>query len=143
MIRYQLVCECKNEFESWFRSSADFDKQCGKNLLSCPICGSSSVTKGLMAPNVSTSRKKNQISANKATKDAIEGLNTAIRQYRDKVTETADYVGDEFATEARKMHYGDAPERGIYGEAEVNEIKDLHDEGVEVTPLPSLPEDKN
>ncbi len=143
MIRYQLICKCKNEFESWFRSSEDFDQQRKKGFLSCPQCGGSDVSKALMAPNVSTSRKKKQISANKAQKNAMEELNTALRNYRTHVTETADYVGDQFATEARKIHYGDEPTRGIYGEAQVNEIKELHEEGVEVMPLPSLPEDKN
>lgn len=143
MIRYQLICKCKYEFESWFRSSSDFDQQCKRGLLSCPSCGGSDVSKALMAPNVSTSRKKKQISAKKSEAGALEELNTAIRNYRDHITETADYVGDRFATEARKIHYGEEPTRGIYGEAQVSEIKELHEEGVDVMPLPSLPEDKN
>jgi len=143
MIRYQLVCKCKYEFESWFRSSDDFDQQRDKGLLSCPSCAGSEVSKALMAPSVRTSAKKKQISAQKEKSKALDEINSALRNYRNQVTERADYVGDQFASVARKMHYGDEPERGIYGEAQVKEIKELHDEGVQVLPLPSLPEDKN
>lgn len=143
MIKYQLVCKCKSEFESWFRSSADFDQQLEKGLLSCPVCGSSKVTKALMAPNVATSRKKKQAAGELAKETFLKELGVAARKMREFVEQNADNVGDKFADEARKMHYGEAPKRGIYGQAGVKDIAELEEEGVEVIPLPVLPEDKN
>ena len=143
MIRYQLKCHCKNEFESWFRSSADFDQQLEEKLLSCPLCGSTEISKALMAPNVSTSRLKKQTSENQSRDRELEELRVAARKIREHVVENSEYVGDKFANEARKIHYGDVPQRGIYGEADSDDLRELSEEGVEVMPLPSLPEDKN
>ncbi|GJM03089.1 MAG: hypothetical protein DHS20C08_15900 [Rhodomicrobium sp.] len=178
MIRYQLKCKRKHEFDSWFRSSADFDEQQAEGLLSCPHCGSKSVEKALMAPNVSTSRRsaaavdrefaQASVAASEASNEASAVINTeaasgstappspltgspasdaevrqALRDMREKVTQNADYVGDRFASVARDMHYGDEPQRGIYGEAEQKEVRELVEEGINIMPLPSFPEDKN
>lgn len=156
MIRYQLICECKHQFDSWFRSSDDFDRQKENGLLACPCCGGGQVAKALMAPNLSTTAKKHggagDESREPGLRDGAGGepsasdakkLRAAIREMRAHVTKNADYVGSEFTTVARDMHYGDAPERGIYGEAKVSDVKALKDEGINVLPLPSLPEEKN
>lgn len=153
MIRYQLKCKCAHAFDSWFRSSSDFDEQKAGGLLNCPLCGSDKVEKALMAPNVATSRKKaaarssavpeeQQTVAAPATAEEAE-MRRAMKAMKDYVTQNADYVGDKFTTVARDMHYGDAPQRGIYGEAAFNEVRELQAEGIEVMPLPSLPEEKN
>lgn len=143
MIRYQLVCKCKAEFESWFRSSLDFDQQLNDGLLACPACGSPKISKALMSPNVTTSRRKKQADGEFAKETFMKELGAAARKMRDFVEQNADNVGDKFADEARKMHYGETPKRGIYGQAGVKDIAELEEEGVEIMPLPVLPEDKN
>lgn len=143
MIRYQLVCKCKNEFESWFRSSEDFDKQREAGLLSCPACGGVDVEKALMAPNVSTARKKAQTEKSLAADKAEQHMQKALREMRTQMTKESEYVGDKFVSVARKIHHGDEPERGIHGEAKLKDVQELNKEGIHVLPLPSLPEDKN
>ncbi len=154
MIRYQLVCTCKHQFDSWFRSSDDFDHQKDDGLLACPRCGSSAVSKALMAPNLSSSGKSSAKQRDvlprdrgeeslKSHDDEAGKIRTAMREMRAQITKNADYVGSAFTSVARDMHYGDAPERGIYGEANVSDVKKLKAEGINVLPLPSLPEEKN
>lgn len=143
MIRYQLQCENSHEFETWFRSSADFDKQSAAGLLSCPACGSHEVTKALMAPSVSTARKKAARDVESRHADRAREIQGKLREMRELVTQNSENVGDRFARVARDMHHGEEPERGIYGKAEGHEIKDLIEDGIDVMPLPELPEDKN
>lgn len=144
MIRYQLVCKCKNQFESWFRSSSDFDQQCERGLLACPVCGSGDVSKALMAPNVSTSRgKKTPASSDLSVPASEKTMVDAIRNFREKIINNSEYVGADFSSVARDIHYGDEPERPIHGEATVADVNELTDEGIEVLSIPALPEDKN
>lgn len=155
MIRFQLVCKCKNQFESWFRSSDDFGLQCAKGLLSCPSCGSKDITKALMSPNVSTSRSKatevtktteaTETTESRALNDSPsqKEIREAVRDFRTQITEKSEYVGEKFSAVARKIHYGDEPDRMVHGEASVKDVKELKDEGIGVMPLPELPEDKN
>ncbi|MGI9465306.1 MAG: DUF1178 family protein, partial [Aestuariivirgaceae bacterium] len=114
---------------------------------SCTVCGSTDVAKQLMAPGIAAKSNKyeptnQQMLAGPQNAEQRE-LVDAVRRLRKHVTETADYVGDEFPEEARKMHYGEADERGIYGEASPNEAKELIEEGIKVAPLPKLPDDAN
>ncbi|MCE1237252.1 MAG: DUF1178 family protein [Hyphomicrobiales bacterium] len=149
MIHYTLLCEAEHEFEGWFRSSADFDAQVADGLVACPVCGSTSVTRGLMAPNVQSGRAREEraettkrqtvMLPDQAQKMMLE----ALREIRKKVTENATYVGDRFAEEARRMHYGEVEHQGIWGEATSEEASSLSDEGIEFQPLPGLPEDRN
>ncbi len=140
MIKYQLVCDNDHEFAGWFRSSEDFDKQVKRKLVDCPDCGSKKVEKALMAPNVSTSRKK---AAELPPEKRAELIN-AMREIRKKVEENAEYVGPRFAEEARRIHYKETDEgKGIYGEATLAEAKELAEEGIDFMPLPVLPEDQN
>jgi hypothetical protein len=148
VIRYALICDSGHEFESWFRSSADYDRQHKRELIACPSCGSAKVEKRIMAPAIASGRKSDvpQIEAPKpvamAAPQELE-LRKKLKELRDHVTKNADYVGDRFPELARQMHYEEIAQRSIYGEARPDEVKELLDEGVEVAPLPVLPEDRN
>lgn len=141
MIRFSLHCGSSHDFEGWFRNNEDFDAQIARNLVQCPVCHSANVTKALMAPSVSTGRSQEKIAA--AMGEAQQKILAEMRELSRKVKENADYVGDKFAEEARKIHHGEAETRGIYGEATRDEITSLVDDGVEIMPLPVLPEDYN
>lgn len=132
MIKYQLLCADDHEFEGWFRDSADYDAQAADSLVECPVCASSDVRKAVMAPAISRKRANNPERLNAIREDMIQ----AARRARDYVEKNFDYVGDKFPEEARKIHYGEASERGIYGEASGKEVKELIDEGVSIAPLP-------
>ncbi|MFK3691392.1 DUF1178 family protein [Agrobacterium tumefaciens] len=142
MIRYALACEKGHEFEGWFAGSDDFDNQLQRGFLSCPICNSLQVSKALMAPLVSTARRKEErqtLAMDAARKEALAKIREAVATIR----ASAEDVGDKFAEEARKIHYGEADERGIIGNASVQEAKALLEEGIDIAPLPLLPDDVN
>jgi hypothetical protein len=147
MIRYALICGEGHEFEGWFRDSADFDKQAKAASVTCPFCESTKVQKQIMAPSVAGARKGSAASPEKLRVAAPDprraAMIEALREMRKSVTENADYVGDKFPEEARKIHYKETEPRGIYGEASPNDAKELAEEGIEFHPLPSLPEDRN
>jgi hypothetical protein len=160
MIRYRLNCQNEHEFEAWFSSGESFDAQLKHQLVTCPECGSASVQKALMAPSVVTSEKKSakrqRGSAKRDTDDQAEGnspqlmsngpqteMLRQLRAMRDKILAEAEYVGPRFAEEARKIYHEEAPARGIYGEASAKDVRDLAEEGVDVFPVPVLPDDKN
>jgi len=132
MIRYALKCQFDHQFEAWFSNSAAFDEQKARHLIECPHCGTTGVDKAIMAPMVRTSEtaESRQVSAQKA-------LMEAAHKIRKHVETHFDYVGGNFAQEARDMHEGLTPERPIYGEASGKEIKALVDDGVPVAPLPT------
>ena len=134
MIRFSLICDQDHEFDAWFRSNDDFDRQKKRGFVDCPTCGSKKVGKALMAPAVSTGRKKEKIALamNEMQKKAM----AEIKALSEKIRENADYVGDKFAEEARKIHYGEVPDRQIYGEASQREAQELVEEGVDVALLP-------
>lgn len=143
MIKYQLQCDKDHEFAGWFPSSDAFDKQVKRKLVECPDCGSTKVRKALMAPSVATSRKKAKIETAEAAKAKAEVMK-AMRELRQKVEQNAEYVGPRFAEEARRIHYKETDEgKGIYGEASLEEAKELIEEGIDFMPLPVLPEDRN
>ena len=141
MIQFSLVCPEDHAFEGWFRSNDDFDDQIERGLVSCPSCGSPKVQKALMAPAVSTSRRQEMMSLamNAEQKKAVKQL----KEMTEKVKENADYVGEQFASEARKIHFGEVEPRGIYGEATAEEAKGLAEDGVGFVPLPKFPDDQN
>ena len=136
MIKYDLICERDHVFETWFSKGSDFDEQAPKGLIMCPHCGSKKIEKAIMAPNVSTSRTKDSIAEKKKAASSL--MNAAAEKIRQKVVDSCDYVGSGFAEEARAMHYGEKPERGIYGEATAGEAEELREEGVGVAPLPAI-----
>jgi hypothetical protein len=156
MIRYSLRCERGHAFESWFQSSSAYEAQEKRKLVNCPVCGSPKVERAIMAPQiVSKKGRESPVRAPAAATDvttptstpllmAQEGeLRAKLKELRDHIVKNADNVGERFPNEARKMHYGDIEHRPIYGEASPDEARSLIEEGVEVSPLPVLPEDRN
>ena len=172
MIRYALACDNGHTFESWFQSSAAYDKQAKRGLIGCPACGSTKVEKALMTPGLSGTRKRGaratapaheaaaptheatvpaQVPANLPEAPAAVAMMSPqerefrkkLKELREHLTKNADYVGQKFPEEARKMHYGEIEHRSIYGEASPQDAKDLHDEGIEFHPLPVLPDERN
>jgi hypothetical protein len=151
MIKYTLVCEQRHEFESWFASSAAYDKQEKRGLVSCPACGSGKVEKAIMAPRLAGTRKGKKRAAAETSAPAPvamlspqeQELRSKLKELREHITKNADYVGQKFPEEARKMHYGEIEHRSIYGEASIEAAKELSEEGIELHPLPMLPDDKN
>lgn len=142
MIRYALSCDNAHEFEGWFSESADFERQVAGGFLTCPTCGSASVSKMLMAPSVSTARKKEALTTlamDAARKQAIDKLKEAVAT----VKANSEDVGEKFPEEARKIHYGEVDARGIIGQATPAEARSLIDEGIEIAALPMLPDDVN
>ena len=139
MISFNLVCDSDHEFEGWFRNGAGFDEQRRKRRVECPVCGSRKVRKALSAPNITTSRSKAAAGKEKAGAMAAAKKQMAAMM-RDRVREKCDYVGAAFAEEARKIHYGETEERGIYGESSLEEAKELVEEGIDVTPIPWMEE---
>jgi hypothetical protein len=129
MIKYDLKCDNGDEFEAWFGSIADYDKQADAGLVECPHCGSKHVTKAPMAPSVQTSRKQ------EARKERAVAMAMAAK-VREHIKDNFDYVGDKFADEARKMHEGESEERAIWGEATPEEVRALKEDGVPASPLP-------
>ena len=143
MIKFSLICDREHEFEIWLGSSDEYDKQKKRKLLSCPSCSSSRIEKALMRPSVSTARKKDQMMQISNVQKAQKELMEKVRQLRDEVVKNGENVGQRFPEEARKIHYGEAEARGIFGSASVEDAKELIDEGIEVMPLPVLPDDQN
>lgn len=141
MIRFSLHCEHGHDFEGWFRSNDDFDTQRKRGFVECPECGSAKIEKALMAPAVSTSRKQEKIAL--AMGEAQKQAMAQLKVLSEKMRENADYVGDKFAEEARKIHFGETDPRGIYGEATPDEAKSLAEDGVEFMPIPVFPDDRN
>jgi hypothetical protein len=137
MIVYSLQCANEHGFDGWFKDSAAFDEQSKSGKLLCPVCNSKKVEKAIMAPAVSGA-KKSTFNA-----DEVRQMRQFMSGMRKAITENADYVGKDFPEEARKIHYGDAEERHIYGEATIEEAKELIEEGVEVAPLPPDLDDAN
>lgn len=147
MIRYTLTCDRQHSFEGWFASSAAYDRAAAADENVCPVCGSHAVEKSLMAPAVSGTKKKGDDTARKMAVAAPDPRSAALRElareFRRRVTEDADYVGDRFAEEARKIHYNEVEARGIYGEATLDEARSLNEEGIAFHPLPPAPDDAN
>jgi hypothetical protein len=154
MIRYALVCAKGHSFESWFQSSAAYDKQAKRALVTCPVCGTAKVEKEIMSPRLAGARKRDAAPApasetsSEPTPVAMVSpqereLRKKLKELRQHLTQNADYVGQKFPEEARKMHYGEIDHRSIYGEASPDEARKLHDEGVEFHPLPVLPDERN
>ena len=136
MIRYALVCEHEHAFEAWFGSSADYDDQAERGLVECPTCGSQLVRKQIMAAAVTGSRGDGPPPEMRAM------MMEAANRVRQHVEANFDYVGDQFAREARDIHEGVSPDRGIYGEATPREVRELIEDGVPVAPVPGAPRPK-
>jgi hypothetical protein len=162
MIRYTLRCERDHTFESWFQDSSAYDQQVKRKLVSCPACESVKIEKAIMAPRIVSKKGRERAEPAVAPPTPAPAvpeapaagptplvmaqereLRAKLKELRDHIVKNADNVGEKFPNEARKMHYGEIEHRPIYGEASPEEAKSLVDEGVEVSPLPILPEDRN
>jgi hypothetical protein len=163
MIRYTLICEKRHEFESWFVNSGAYDKQARRGLVTCPVCGSKNVEKALMAPRlgrVDAPSSREAVEAQPSSTDAApaaakpstplamispqeQEFRRKLRELRDHLVKNAENVGPRFPEEARKMHYGEAKHRSIYGVASPKDAQALHEEGIEFSPLPVLPDEHN
>jgi hypothetical protein len=160
MIRYTLRCDRGHAFESWFQSSSVYESQEKRKLVTCPACGSAKVERAIMAPQIVSRKGRDSalpapapvpapiadVAAPASTPLMMaqeRELRAKLKELRDHIVKNADNVGERFPNEARKMHYGDIEHRPIYGEASPDEARALIDEGVEVSPLPVLPDDRN
>jgi hypothetical protein len=141
VIQYSLICENAHKFDAWFKSAAAFDDQHGRGIVTCPVCSSAEVEKAIMAPAVN--RTDNERVSLSAGHPEAQKLREMMRALRTKVTSEADYVGDKFADEARKIHFKEVDPRGIYGEATREEVAGLVEDGVDFMPLPNLPDEAN
>ncbi len=143
MIHYSLKCSNDHGFESWFASAEAFDGLNRVGQVTCPVCGSTGIDKALMAPSVRPARKTTGAQPPRPLKATRSSdLEKAIAELRKQVEENSDYVGMNFAKEARAIHEGAAEARSIYGEARPDEARRLIEDGVPVAPLPFLPQRK-
>jgi hypothetical protein len=141
VITYSLTCANAHTFDAWFRNAAAYDEQHRKGIVTCPVCMSAEVEKAPMAPAVA--RGGPEKVALSAGHPQHAELMTMMRALRRKVVSEADYVGDRFAEEARRIHFREADPRGIYGEATREEVAGLVEDGIDFLPLPTFPDEHN
>lgn len=165
MIKYQLICDKSHEFEGWFGDSAAFETQQESGLLTCPVCGSADVRRALMAPNLASPKTRKTDLAEQqpsaqpepqpqpqapqqasaalppAAARKMQELMSEMRALQTRIREECRDVGNDFAEEARKIHYGEVEPEGIYGQATAEEREALDEEGIEIMDMPWLPKD--
>jgi hypothetical protein len=151
MILFKLRCPDSHEFEGWFRDNAAFDRQKSRGEIACPVCGDHEVEKAVMAPRLGRSRgelAEPSPPPPQAPKESVEKekrpptpaeMRRVLQEMRRQVEANCEHVGPRFAEEARKIHRGDAKDRGIYGEATPAESEKLAEEGIEIASIPWLP----
>ena len=140
MIKYKLYCKnCSNDFDSWFAKSKEYEKLKKSKLLICPNCNSVKIEKSLMAPSIINKQRKN----NKESKKFLE-IKNKLKEYKKFIKNNFDYVGDNFAYEARSIHYNNKKkEKGIYGKASIDEAKELSEEGIDIETVPWINDKEN
>ena len=161
MILFDIKCSEGHVFEAWFQNNDAYEKQAASDLIECPLCGCTKVSKSLMAPNIPAKGKSDDFSeplpvedhpdhrvlvsahskstnevSSEDVKRAIEHMHNTMAKFRQQVEKSCEYVGKNFADEARKIHYGEGEKRGIYGETTVRETEELIEEGIEILPVP-------
>ncbi len=161
MILYRLRCSKGHEFESWFKDSKTYERQEKKSLVGCAVCGDAKVTRAIMAPRLGTKGNKSKTEAPSEAASSVpipapqqhqaqqkmaalarhmpKELREALQKVRAEVEKNCEHVGDKFAEEARKIHYGESDKRGIYGETTDEEAEALAEEGIEFGRLPWIP----
>jgi hypothetical protein len=137
MILFDLKCGEGHVFEAWFRNSGAYEAQAAASEIACPICGDIRIAKAPMAPRIGKSRQEVE-KTETATLRRAEVMRELV-ELRRKVEEKCDYVGDRFAEEARRIHYGEIEKRDIYGEATETETTELKEEGIVVERIPWVP----
>lgn len=157
MIRYRLKCGDGHEFEAWFASSSAYETQEAEGRLACPHCARTDIERAIMAPKIATARANKAAAAvsagnvpgqatlqtDNADAQRFQGLMREMRELRDKILEKSEYVGSRFAAEARRIHHEETPNRAIHGEATAEEVQELADDGIDIMPIPRLPDDMN
>ena len=138
MIKYNLTCECNCSFDSWFASSEEFGRLMKNKLITCIECNSNDVNKSIMAPNVSSSKDIDNINYKFQKK-----IKKKITEYQKFIKKNCEYVGDNFAQEARNIYYNKKETKGIYGKVTAEEIDELNEEGIETTTIPWLDKTEN
>ena len=142
MIKYKLTCKkCDNSFDSWFPSSKEYEKLKSLKHINCPNCNSLKITKDLMSPNVLNSKKeKSEIIKN----EKYVKVKNKIKEYQKFIKNNFEYVGENFAHEARSIHYKTKKkEKGIYGKASIDEVNELLEEGIETEVVPWINDKEN
>lgn len=143
MIRYTLKCADGHSFDSWFKSAEAFEALEGRGMLSCSVCGGGGVQKAMMAPGVAKSAPQREGTSPVKLSQPDNPMEEALKALRKHVEENSTYVGGNFASEARKIHLGEAPDRLIHGEAKPEEAKALIEDGIPVAPLPIIPKSRS
>jgi hypothetical protein len=160
MIHYQLYCGQGHEFDGWFANSTAFEDQLEQKLVACPFCQDVRVQRALMAPAIGRKSNRDPETPVETLPQPVTPQSAAptdllavpeqamqmmdvLQQIRTEVEKTCDYVGDDFAEEARKIHYGETDARGIYGETSLDEAQELIEEGIAIAPLPLMPKTQN
>ena len=148
MIVFDLKCSAGHVFEAWFDTSDDYESQRRRKLIACPLCGDERIDKALMAPNLpakanSRADQRPVAASGDKSPDEVKAMLRAMADMQKQIEARADYVGEQFADEARAIHQGEADDRPIYGEASPDDAKALHEEGIEFHPLPFVPDDRN
>ena len=148
MIKYALACHEAHEFESWFPSSEAYEEQRRRGFVTCPLCHSPRVEKQIMAPRVARTDQASAAPSPAPQPMAVlsekeREIRALLRAIREHVTQNAEDVGERFPDEARKIHYGEVEQRSIYGQANPAEARALMEEGIEVLPLPLVPDDRH
>ena len=141
MIKYRLLCNsCSNNFDSWFATSKEYEKLKKLNLFSCPVCNSENIEKSLMAPSIINKKnRKNDLNLKK-----YKEIKNKLKEYKKFIKNNFEYVGDNFAYEARSIHYKNKKkEKGIYGKASADEVKELLEEGIETEVIPWVNDNEN
>ena len=137
MIKYNLECSCGESFESWFQNSNEYEKLLKKNLINCYVCGSTkTVKKSILAPSVATSKTSVTQKNTEQKKEFLKNVKSKIKELNDYVAKNAEYVGDKFVSEVRSIHYDKKQKRNIYGNATLEETKELQEEGIDVATIP-------
>lgn len=139
MIVFDLVCEYDHDFEGWFKNASDFETQQATGLLTCPMCGTDNVVKVPSASHINFGKKEKQLSE---LADIQHDAATLVNKITEYVSNNFEDVGDEFAEVTKKMHYGEEDERNVFGSATLDEALELHEEGIDVFPLPATKKDK-
>ena len=143
MIQFTLKCANDHQFDSWFQSGTAFDKLHASGMVSCSVCGTTQVNKAMMAPRVSTTDKAALPPTKPTLTEPASPAEQALAELKKYVEKNSDYVGRDFAKEARAIHTGDAPQRPIWGETRGDEAKKLIEDGVPIAPLPFTPTRKS
>jgi hypothetical protein len=140
MIRYNLKCKNKHEFESWFSDSKEFDKLKSKKMIECIFCKTKSIEKSIMAPSILSQEQKQK---NQKSTKYVKKIQKDLLKMRNFVEKNFEYVGNNFPREVRSVHYDKRKNKNIYGKATPEETQELEEEGIELTEIPWIDNKKN